>query len=213
MTNKYYLMLGKILANGAEQENKKGAIRYLTNECLPLFPADLLDIFETYGVARNKLKKELHLFEKGVRETAQYREAGIDWWDYCGDRLVNSYPTYLEKYPRLVGRINKEKRNSKNYVMFVGETNAETNQAPCLSLVQFQIVEGQLMMTAYYRSSDANLGLPADIYHLYLMSRQIEAPLHSITLFFGNVHIYANNVEKTRLLLLSGEKTSFNLNV
>ena len=36
-------------------------------------------------------------------------------------------------------KINREKRSSKNYVLFLGETGAETNQAPCLSLVQFQI--------------------------------------------------------------------------
>lgn len=41
-------------------------------------------------------------------------------------------------------------------------------------LVQFQIDDGELVLSAYQRSSDANLGLPADIYHLYLMARQID---------------------------------------
>lgn len=75
-------------------------------------------------------------------------------------------------------------------MLFLGETGAETNQAPCLSLVQFQIDEGELVISAFQRSSDANLGLPADIYHLYLMSRQIDLPLKSITLNLANVHIY-----------------------
>ena len=96
--------------------------------------------------------------------------------------LVNSYPTYFEKLPPLITRINREKRNSKNYVLFLGETGVESNQTPCLSLVQFQIDEGELVLSAYQRSSDANLGLPADIYHLYLMARQVELPLKSITL-------------------------------
>ena len=48
---------------------------------------------------------------------------------------------------------------AKNYVLFLGETGAETNQAPCLSLVQFQIDEGELVISAFQRSSDANLGL------------------------------------------------------
>ena len=113
----------------------------------------------------------------------QYRteKAGINWWDYCGSILVNSYPTYFEKLPPLIGKINREKRSSKNYVLFLGSTGTESNQAPCLSLVQFQIEQGELVLTAYQRSSDANLGLPADIYHLYLISRQIELPLKSIT--------------------------------
>ena len=77
----------------------------------------------------------------------------------------------------------------------------------------FQIEQGELVMTAYQRSSDANLGLPADIYHLYLISRQIELPLKSITLNLGNVHIYENNIDKTEQLLAGNENVKFELNV
>ena len=210
--NKYHQILHKVLANGKTQTNKKGSIRYLLNEQLSLTPADLLDIFEGHGIARKKLRSELQLFMQGERNVEKYRDAGINWWDYCGSILVNSYPTYFEKLPPLLEKINREKRNSKNYVLFLGATNAESNQAPCLSLVQFQIDEGELVISAYQRSSDANLGLPADIYHLYLMSRQIDLPLKSITLFLGNVHIYQSNIEKTELLLGGNENVKFELN-
>ncbi len=210
--NKYHQILHKVLASGKNQTNKKGNIRYLLNEQLSLTPADLLDIFEGHGIARKKLRSELQLFMQGERNVEKYRDAGINWWDYCGSILVNSYPTYFEKLPPLIEKINREKRSSKNYVLFLGATNAESNQAPCLSLVQFQIDEGELVVSAYQRSSDANLGLPADIYHLYLMARQIDLPLKSITLFLGNVHIYQNNLEKTRLLLNGNENIKFELN-
>lgn len=195
------------------QCNKKGDIKYLLNERLSLTPADLLDIFESHGIARRKLRSELQLFMQGERNVERYRDVGINWWDYCGSVLINSYPTYFEKLPPLIARINREKRNSKNYVLFLGETNAETNQAPCLSLVQFQIDDGELVVSAYQRSSDANLGLPSDIYHLYLMSRQIDLPLKSITLNLGNVHVYANNIERTESLLNGDENVKFDLNV
>ncbi len=211
--NKYYQLLDEVLKNGRTQTNKKGDITYLLNKDLTLTPADLLDIFESHPIARKKLKKELELFTSGERLTERYREAGISWWDYCGPILVNSYPTYLEKLPALIARINKEKRNSKNYVLFLGSTEAESNQAPCLSLVQFQIDHGRLVISAYQRSSDANLGLPADIYHLYLMARQIELPLESITLHLGNVHIYASNMAKTEQLLSGEDDVKFELNV
>lgn len=107
----------------------------------------------------------------------------------------------------------RERRNSKNYVLFLGETGAESNQAPCLSLVQFQLDGGELVLSAYQRSSDANLGLPSDIYHLYLMARQIELPLKSITLYLGNVHIYENNIPGTRALIAGDETVRFGLNV
>lgn len=211
--NKYYQMLGKILKEGKTQANKKGCISYLLNERMTLLPADLLDIFESHSIARKKLKTELSLFMQGERDVKRYREADITWWDYCGRTLVNSYPTYFEKLPPLIAQINAEKRNSKNYVLFLGATGVETNQAPCLSLVHFQIDEGELVMTAYQRSSDANLGLPSDIYHLYLISRQIELPLKSITLNLGNVHIYENNVSRTKDLLAGVENIKFELNV
>ena len=211
--NKYYQTLDKILQTGKTQTNKKGCIKYLLNERLMLTPADLLDIFECHGIARKKLKEELKLFMQGIRDVERYKEAGITWWDYCGHTLVNSYPTYFEKLPPLIAKINREKRNSKNYVLFLGETGVESNQAPCLSLVQFQIDEGELVLSAYQRSSDANLGLPADIYHLYLMARQVELPLKSITLDLGNVHIYENNIDRTLELLSGVENIKFDLNV
>lgn len=169
--NKYYRLLDRILIDGKTQTGRKGTSRYLLNESLSLTPSDLLDIFEGHNIARRKLRDELRLFMNGERSVEKYREAGISWWDYCGHTLVNSYPSYFEKLPPLIAKINREKRSSKNYVLFLGSTDAETNQAPCLSLVQFQIDGGELVLSAYQRSSDANLGLPADIYHLYLMSR------------------------------------------
>lgn len=211
--NKYYQMLEKVLNSDKIQQNKKGGIRYLLNERITLTPADLLDIFESHGIARKKLRNELSLFMEGERNVEKYREAGINWWDYCGSILVNSYPTYFEKLPPLIAKINREKRNSKNYVLFLGETGVESNQMPCLSLVQFQIDDGELVVSAYQRSSDANLGLPADIYHLYLISRQIDVPLKSITVNFGNLHIYESNEANTRRLLAGEENVKFELNV
>lgn len=211
--NKYHQLLAKILKIGRRQTNKKGDIIYLLNERLSLTTGDLLEIFEGYGVARKKLRAELSLYMAGECDIERYREVGITWRDYCGQTLINSYPTYMAKLPVLIDRINRERRSSKNYVLFLGETGAVTNQSPCLSLVQFQIEDGELVMSAYQRSSDANLGLPADLYHLYLMSRQIELPLRSITLNLGNVHIYETNAEATRRLLDEEEGVRFSLNV
>ena len=211
--NQYYAILQKIMTEGKTQTNKKGGIKYLLNQQLSMTPADLLDIFESHGIARKKLKNELQLFMQGERCVEKYRDVGISWWDYCGSILVNSYPTYFEKLPGLIKKINAEKRNSKNYVLFLGSTDAETNQAPCLSLIQFQIDNGELVVSAYQRSSDANLGLPSDIYHLYLIARQIDLPLQSITLNLGNVHIYETNLRNTEKLLNGEDGVKFELNV
>ena len=209
--NKYHQILAKIIEKGKVQNNKKGSITYLLNQNLELKPIDLLELFESHAVAKKKLKDELVLFMAGERSTEAYRDIGVSWWDYCGPILVNSYPTYFEQLPKLIEKINKEKRTSKNYVLFLGSNNTESNQQPCLSLIQFQIEAGKLVVSAYQRSSDASLGLPSDIYHLYLISKQIGLQLKSITLFLGNVHIYENNIESTKQLL-GGEVVKFNLN-
>ncbi len=212
-SNKYHCILRKILDTGKTQQNKKGSIKYLLNEQLNLTPYDLLEIFEGHSIARKKLRCELQLFMAGERDILKYRNAGITWWDYCGTSLINSYPTYFQKLPPLIEKINKEKRTSKNYVLFLGATDAESNQAPCLSLIQFQIDDGELVLSAYQRSSDASLGLPADIYHLYLIAKQLDIPLKSITLNIGNVHVYENNIEGTLALLDGDESVKFELNV
>jgi thymidylate synthase len=210
--NKYHSLLQKIATNGRRQVSKKGSNTFLVNQSLKLEPSDLLDLFESHPVAKRKLKDELQLFMSGETNVEAYREIGVTWWDYCGQTLVNSYPSYLEHLPDLVSRIKQEKRTSKNYVLFLGANGVESNQHPCLSLIQFQIVNNKLLLSAYQRSSDANLGLPADIYHLYLISRLVDIPLKSITLFLANVHIYDNNLSLTHKLL-SGDNVKFNLNV
>jgi thymidylate synthase len=210
--NKYYQTLKSILDNGKTQSNKKGDIKYLLNVPISMSPEDLNAIFSEHPIAKKKLADELEIYFKGITDVKTYNDNGIFWWDYCAPNLINSYPTYFAKLPKLIEKINKEKRSSKNYVLFIGETGVETNQLPCLSLIQFQISEGELYMTVYQRSADSSLGLPSDIYQMHLISKMIDVPLANITFFVGNAHIYANNIENTEKLL-NGEKVRFALNV
>lgn len=210
--NKYYKTLKSILDNGKMQVNKKGNIKYLINEVLSLNKTDLDLLFTEHKVAKLKLQKELELYFSGETEIKKYNENGIFWWDYCAPNLVNSYPTYFKKLPILIKKINKEKKPSKNYVLFIGETNKKTNQQPCLSLIQFQINDNKLYVTVYQRSADCCLGLPSDIYQVFLISKLIDIELENITFFIGNAHIYENNIKETAKLL-NGEKYKFNLNV
>lgn len=210
--NKYYKTLENILENGKSQLNKKGNIKYLINETLSMDKDDLLLIFNEHKIAKNKLKEELELYFLGVTDVKKYNEKGIFWWDYCSPNLINSYPTYFAKLPKLIDKINEEKRSSKNYILFIGETGVETNQLPCLSLIQFQISNNELYITVFQRSADCNLGLPSDIYQMFLVSSFIDIPLVNITFFIGNAHLYENNIEST-YKLLKNEPANFELNV
>ena len=210
--NRYYQLLEKILATGKKQKNKKGDITYLINETLNLDKTEVLRILEEHPIAKTKLSAELELYCNGITSVKEYNKVGIAWWDYCFPEMINTYPTYFKKLPALIEKINKEKRPSKNYMLFIGETGIKTSQLPCLSLIQFQISEGELWITVFQRSADSNLGLPSDIYQAYLISKKIDIPLGNITFFIGNAHIYDNNIDKTDLLL-KGNEVKFELNV
>lgn len=209
--NKYYKLLNKIINKGLKQNNKKGNIIYLLNEVLSMNVKDINQIFNEHKIAKKKLENELILYCNGVDEVKEYNKLKITWWDYCKPKMINTYPKYFKKLPKLINKINKEKRSSKNYILFIGETGVETSQLPCLSLFQFQISNNKLFITVYQRSADSNLGLPSDIYHAYLISKMIDIQLENITFFIGNAHIYENNIEKTKLLL-KGNKVNFKLN-
>lgn len=209
--NKYYKLLNKIINKGLKQNNKKGNIIYLLNEVLSMNVNDLNKIFSEHNIAKKKLKNELDLYCKGVDDVLEYNKHDIHWWDYCQPKMINTYPKYFKKLPELINKINKEKRSSKNYILFIGETGIKTSQLPCLSLFHFQISNNKLFITVYQRSADSNLGLPSDIYHAFLISKMIDIKLKNITFFIGNAHIYENNIEKTKLLL-KGNKVNFKLN-
>lgn len=209
--NKYYKLLNKIVAKGNFQEAKKANSIFLINQTLSFNEGEIKKLFNTHKVAKIKLDKELQLYMEGETNILKYNENGINWWDYCSPELLNSYPTYFKSLPELLNKINTLKP-SKNYVLFIGDTLKPTNQLPCLSLIQFQIIGGKIYLTVYQRSADCNLGLPSDIYQIYLISKMINLKFGSITFFIGNAHIYENNISETKKLL-NNENYSFKLNV
>ena len=211
MENKYFSLLKNILDKGDSQKNKKGDIIYLVNQQLSLDNNDLKLLFSQYKVPKRLLSDELTLYMSGETEVLKYEEKGIKWWNYCAPNMVNTYPTYFKKLPDLIKKINKEKRSSKNYVLFIGETGVKTSQLPCLSLIQFQIVKDSLFITVYQRSADSNLGLPCDIYHIKEIAEMIDIPLGNITFFIGNAHIYKNNTKET-YKMLDGLEYKYTLN-
>jgi thymidylate synthase len=209
--NKYYKLLNKIVIKGKLQSAKKANSYGLINQKLSFNKKQLEHLFSVHPIAKTKLQDELKLYFDGITNVNEYNKKGITWWDYCKPELINSYPTYFKDLPKLINKINTLKP-SKNYVLFIGNTLAETNQLPCLSLMQFQIVNNKINITVYQRSADCNLGLPSDLYQIYVISSFINLPLNNITFFIGNAHIYENNIEQTKNLLI-GKPFKFNLNV
>jgi thymidylate synthase len=209
--NKYYKLLEKIIKSGKLQTAKKNNSIALLNQKLSFSEKELILLFNKHKVAKNKLEKELELYFNGITNIKEYNKKDIYWWDYCKPELINSYPTYFKDLPKLIDKINTLKP-PKNYILFIGNTTAETNQLPCISLIQFQIFNKKLNITVFQRSADCNLGLPSDLYQIYLISKLINLKLNNITFFIGNAHIYDNNISETKKLL-TNQNFKFNLNV
>jgi thymidylate synthase len=132
---------------------------------------------------------------------------------HYGGYTQEYFDELLEMLSKIKGKFILSSYPNKILTDFIKNNQwKSSNQHPCLSLIQFQIDGGELVLSAYQRSSDANLGLPSDIYHLYLIAKKINLPLRSITLFLVNVHIYKNNKENTTKPL-NGESVKFDLNV
>jgi len=209
--NKYFDLLSKILVKNNTQTAKKASSIYSLNETLTFNENELLELFSNYKVAKAKLSKELELYMQGETRVNKYNKEGINWWDYCSPELVNSYPTYFKELENIIKKVNTG-RGSKNNVLFIGSSSEKTNQLPCLSLIQFQVLNNALTISVYQRSADSNLGLPSDLYQVYLISKMINFPLKELTFFIGNAHIYENNIEATNNML-NGKEYKFNLNV
>ena len=95
-TNKYHQILNKILDTEKCNRTRKATSGTLLDERLRLTPSDLLDIFETHGIARKKLRAELSLFMRGERSVEKYREGRNHLVGLLrGATLVNSYPDLL----------------------------------------------------------------------------------------------------------------------
>ena len=184
MKNLYYQLLIEILGHGYDAQSNKGGHKFLINKILSLNEIELFKIFNEHPIAKKKLKDELLLYMSGVTLIETYNSKNIMWWDYCKPELINSYPSYYIELPFLINKINNEKKYSRNYLFIIGN-NKESNQKPCINLIQFQILKDNLFITAYARSSDANLGLPSDLWQLYLISEYINIKLENITLFLA----------------------------
>lgn len=207
VTNKYFDLLHKIMDEGHTEKGSKADLIALYNQQLSMSRDEIIDLFLQYKIPMDKLELELELYLQGEEETSKYPE----WWGYIGTKFKSSYPQYFYMLPRLIEKINSGKQ-SKNYILHLGSTLESTNQKTCISLIQFQIKDAKLFITVYQRSADANLGLPADLYQVFLIAEKINIPLENITFFYGNVHIYWNNLFETENML-DGDLYRFTLNV
>jgi thymidylate synthase len=190
----YTKILNKILEDGIYIERKLPLIS-LYNYNLQLNNIQLENLINLISINRKKrFKTEFNLFLSGQNNVNIYNYFNIPYWDYIGEKFINSYPKFYPKF----NDIQKDfKEDSKNYVLFLGN-NEYSNQQPCISAIQFQNHNNKLYISVLQRSCDANLGFLADVYHLNLFAQKLNINIENINILYGNIHIYKNNIEETK---------------
>ena len=71
-----------------------------------------------------------------------------------------------------------------------------------------------LHLTAFIRSADMYLGLPASAYQLYIiqqtLARRLDSPLGRLIIHTSSAHIFSHEEDAIRTLLQEKEETSHN---
>lgn len=121
---------------------------------------------------------------------------GYQWRNWGGDQLLN-----------VLHQI-KEDPNSRRIILSAWNVGELEKMAlpPCHIMAQFQVEKNQyLNCSMYQRSADMGLGVPFNIasYALlvHLIARSTNLEVGTLTMSFGDTHIYLNHLEGMKIQL------------
>lgn len=164
---------------------------------------------------------ELLWFLKGDTNIKYLNEHGVTIWDEWANKETGSLGRVygaqwcdwrttdgrsLNQIDQVIAQIQKNPDSRRHIVSAwnVGELD-QMALAPCHTLFQFYVRDGELSCQLYQRSADLFLGVPFNIASyalLTLMVAQVTGLkpgdfVHT----FGDLHLYANHLEQTKLQL------------
>jgi thymidylate synthase len=163
---------------------------------------------------------ELLWFLKGDTNVRYLNENGVTIWDEWADENGDLGPVYgkqwcawetkdgrvIHQIDEVIAQIraNPDSRRLIVSAWNVGELDRMA-LAPCHTLFQFYVRDGELSCQLYQRSADLFLGVPFNIASYALLTLMIAQVtglkpgefVHT----FGDLHLYANHLEQARLQL------------
>ena len=168
---------------------------------------------------------ELLWFLKGETNIQYLHENNVTIWDEWADEQGNLGPVYgkqwrswptkdggaIDQIERVVRdlKTNPDSRRIIVSAWNVGELE-EMALAPCHAFFQFYVADGKLSCQLYQRSCDVFLGLPFNIasYALltHMLAQQCDLAVGDFVWTGGDVHLYSNHLEQTRLQLSRAPK-------
>jgi len=217
----YLNLLKHILDHGTQKSDRTGTgtlsvfgyqMRFDLSEGFPLLT--------TKKLHTKSIIYELLWFLKGDTNVRYLNENGVRIWDEWADENGDLGPVYGKQWRswecsdgRTIDQIGKavyiikENPDSRRIVINAWNVGELEHMAltPCHCLFQFYVADRKLSCHLYQRSADCFLGVPFNIasYALLtmMMAQVTTLELGDFVHTFGDVHLYLNHLEQTKLQL------------
>jgi thymidylate synthase len=217
----YLDLLADILENGSQKTDRTGTgtlsvfgrqLRFDLSKGFPLVTTKKLHL--------RSIIHELLWFLKGETNIKYLKENGVSIWDEWADENGELGPVYgsqwrswpapngqhIDQIAQVINQI-KTKPDSRRHIVTAWNPAEVDKMAlpPCHALFQFYVADGKLSCQLYQRSCDTFLGVPFNIasYALltYMFAQQCDLEPGDFVWTGGDVHLYTNHLEQTKLQL------------
>src|SRR6201996_8698043 len=219
--NQYHDLLERILADGAEKQDRTGTgtlsifghqMRFNLSAGFPMLTTKKLPF--------KAIVYELLWFLKGDTNVKYLQDHNVSIWDEWADadgdlgpvygKQWRSWPTadgrHIDQLSQVVQAL-KTNPNSRRILVSAWNVGELEKMAllPCHALFQFYVADGRLSCQLYQRSADALLGVPFNIasYALltHMIAQQCDLTVGDFVWTGGDCHLYLNHLEQAELQL------------
>jgi thymidylate synthase len=217
----YHQLLQHVLENGSDRMDRTGTGTRATFGYQMRF--DLKDGFPCLTTKKLHLRSIIHellWFISGDTNIKYLKDNNVSIWDEWADENGDLGPVYgyqwrswptpdggsVDQIKNLVHQI-KTNPTSRRLIVSAWNVSCVDDMAlpPCHCLFQFFVADGKLSCQLYQRSADTFLGVPFNIasYALFtmMMAQVCDLEPGEFIHTFGDVHLYSNHFEQTKLQL------------
>lgn len=216
----------KILNTGIPEETRTGETTALYGETLKFDLRDGFPLMTTKYINFKNIIHETLWYLMGTDKITYLKNNGVNIWNNWADENDSIGPTYGVQWRNFEGIdqvrqiIETIKTDPDRRMIITGWNPTRLNEMalpPCLVMMHFHVENNNLHMTVYQRSADYCIGVPYDIAEmsllLSLMANVTKLQPATLTMFYGNVHIYNNHIDLFKNQLLESIKTLPTLNI
>lgn len=218
----YHQLLKTILDEGVEKSDRTGTgtksifgyqMRFDLKQGFPLVTSK--------RVPFSAVVHELLWFIAGDTNIKYLKDNGVTIWDEWADENGDLGPIYGHQWrhwnsngfylgiDQLAEVIEEIKVDPDSRRLIVSAWNPrdipDMALAPCHTMFQFYVANGELSLQLYQRSADVFLGVPFNIasYSLlvHMVAQEVGLKVGHFVHTFGDAHIYSNHMDQVKLLL------------